>query len=247
MKIKFIVLALACMMLQGGTEAFAKKSQSNKPEKEQIKGNLPTGTQLVEVNDKDMSYQATDTAKMNKLYERFAAADTSLRMEQIRDIYYSFAYTDHYSPMAGRSIQGDSAKKAGDTGLALEFYEKALKKSPVCLSLIEDCFNMIYAKEGEKGHNWRKYAVQYTQLIFMIESTGDGKSTESAIKVNWVSDEYSVMKHLGVKRLVNQSMVQGENNICDKMDVIMSDGQTQTLYFDITTNMARMNEIMNKF
>jgi hypothetical protein len=69
--------------------------------------------------------------------------------------------------------------------------------------------------------------------IARIMAAANGQSPETAYKVNSVSDEYAILRALGL-RPVSQSLVT-KGKPYDVMEAEAADGKRQTLWFDISS------------
>ena len=70
------------------------------------------------------------------------------------------------------------------------------------------------------------------ERIAKIMASASGQSPETAYKVNSVSDEYAILRALGL-RPVSQSLVT-QGKPYDVIEAEAADGKKQTLWFDIS-------------
>ena len=198
----------------------------------------------LEVNYDSLKAFAEDENRYQAALKKFNDCDTTITIEDSRNLYYGFTYRTDYSTSADRCHEAEDMKKKGKMKKALKLTQNALKKSPVCMSLIEDCFYLQMAVDSTKKEELDKLKYQYNLLMVTVLQTGTGKDADNGIKLNWVGDEYAVLRFIRVNGLKKQSLVYGERTICDKMDVVI-DGKDLSIYFDITRYFEEMNKLFS--
>lgn len=190
----------------------------------------------------EMERLAKDKDKYNELLNRFLNTDTTLTVEEVRDIYFGFSYTDKYSVSGDICPDADEALRNNKTKEALQLYKKQLGKSPVCASLLLRVHSITRFLEGDDSQEAKLLFRRMKMISHMIYCTGDGTSMETAFKVNWVADEYFMLKTFGYKRLLGQSIAQGSSSVGDKLQVDI-DGKNYDFYFDLTRYFVKMNDM----
>lgn len=201
---------------------------------------------FIEVNNVEIKNNTTDS--LSYLYypillERFTSFDTTLTQDDYKHLYYGYVYTDMYNPYGEHELTdsffnlyyNQEYTKAIDVG------EKILKDDPVNTTII---FKMLVCNHVLENIEMKlNYVHQYYSLLSIIYNTGDGKSAETAFKVIKVSDEYEILKELGLKSN-GQALV----GFCDRLDIDQKSqkiekGQKKIkeLYFDVSLPFAYLN------
>ena len=80
--------------------------------------------------------------------------------------------------------------------------------------------------------NSKKYKTIQFGLLKSIVNNGDGKSCENGWSVIQISEEYFILKMLGVE--LNKQSIDNNGGICDRMEVVDENGETLTYYFEIS-------------
>lgn len=115
-------------------------------------------------------------------------------------------------------------------------YKKVIELTQSMLSLdYTSMFAHMYLQKtyGILGDtvNQRKYHDIEFGLLNSIIKSGDGKTCETGWHVTQIEEEYFILNVMGVT-LQMQSISQGGNNNCDKMDVKTEKGELKTYYFE---------------
>lgn len=188
-----------------------------------------TNAQKCSKIDYDAIYKETQNPQskfyIKKLLERYQNLDTTLTLEDYKHLYYGYTKTEYYSPMQVKSTELrkkvlekniDEAKKLADT---LD------KKNPVNLNLLySKSILAMYEKDREKGV---KYATLLQGLITTILSSGDAQSSETALVITAVEDEYFILMLL---QLNYQGVA--TTDCCDIFDIKTNSGETKKFYFN---------------
>ena len=93
--------------------------------------------------------------------------------------------------------------------------------------------------------NQKKYHDIEFGLLYSITKSGDGKTCETGWHVTQIEEEYFILNMIGAK-LQSQSISNGGNNICDKMEVKTEDGNLKTYYFEANKVFEKENEMLKK-
>ena len=116
--------------------------------------------------------------------------------------------------------------------------EKWLKKCPVDAK-VHLMRSDVLLKAGDfTGHFYHRLV--YYGLVTSIVTSGDGKTPKTAYKVVSVSEEYTVLNHIGAN-LKKQSLVE----TWDQMDVELR-GKDETIYFDASVVLEGERKSMGK-
>lgn len=172
----------------------------------------------------------------NALVERFATGDTTLTMDDIKRVYYG----SYYSPKYNYSNPSEELRKAFNAEQyqkALNLSKKELEESPAHIELLFDAWASAKQVDEEESY---LYQLRLSQILDMVLSTGDGKSSKTAIKILEVSDEYFILYGVMGVRLKQQAL----SGNCDIMTVYEDDpDETFDVYFDITLHMKKLNDL----
>lgn len=168
-----------------------------------------------------------------KLIYKFKFDPTSMSDDEVKNLYYgknfskyktSFFDTDYLD--FTKSFARGSMKKA------IFYGEKYLEKDPTnseVLTYMEIAFN----KKDRESKKHILYSLQAKTLLNCILKSGDGKTKETAIKVNSVGEEYLIANILGknIKGYKRSSIMQKDGVI---------DGFTKgndAIYFKVLENL----------
>ncbi|MDX9790198.1 MAG: DUF4919 domain-containing protein [Candidatus Kapabacteria bacterium] len=171
------------------------------------------------------------------LYERYANNDTSLSITDYRYLYYGHSLQAYFNP---NIIHTDDSVKAlrkltraenSDPVRVAQLAEFVLRLDPFSLEAIFSA-GVAYEVLGDSAKSGI-YIDRYFKIIKAILESGSGKTTDSALVVNSISDEYSVIYALGLKPL-SQGLIE-ENG--KNYDLIQVDEDNKlglkSVYFDV--------------
>lgn len=150
-----------------------------------------------------------------KLIYKFKFDPTSLSDEEVKNLYYgkkfskyktSFFDTD-YLDFTKNLSQGNLKK-------AIVFGEKYIGKDPTNPEVLA-YMEYAYSKKDKDAKNLVLYSLQAKVLINCILRSGDGKTKETAIKVNSVGEEYFIASILGknIRNYQRSSILQKDGTI----------------------------------
>ncbi|GAA5083040.1 hypothetical protein GCM10023210_01100 [Chryseobacterium ginsengisoli] len=97
---------------------------------------------------------------------------------------------------------------------------------------------------GDAANQKKYHDIEFGLLNSIIKS-GDGKSCETGWHVTQIEEEYFILSMMGAE-LQSQSISNGGNNICDKMEVKKDDGSLKTYYFEANKVFEKENEMLKK-
>lgn len=97
---------------------------------------------------------------------------------------------------------------------------------------------------GEEN-NYQKYHDIEFGLLNSIVKNGDGKTCETGWPVTQIEEEYFIIDMLGA-RLQQQSIAKGGNNICDRMEIKLKDGETRVLFFEANKVFEKEQELLKR-
>ena len=181
-----------------------------------------------------------ERGQYDALSARFAEADPTLTDEEIRKVYYGYAFTESYSPMSDYSTMVDALIKENKLGEAKDVAEGLLKKYPVSLWLLRQLF--IISMEQEE--DTESYQYRYVRLVNGILSTGNGRTVDKAIYVIDVDDEYEILNEvLDMESFDSQTLVEDGGSAFDRMDFTNSYEEALTIYFNVDLLFRKYNEL----
>lgn len=137
----------------------------------------------------------------------------------------------------------DSLKKAVHTNTQNKNYQEVLTLTQAMLSIdYTSMFAHKFLRQTYKilgdSTNARKYHNIEFGLLHSIIDKGNGKSYETAWPVTQVEEEYFILNMLGIN-FRSQTLVDTNGYICDKMEGIDENNQTQVFYFDVKKVFAK--------
>jgi len=139
------------------------------------------------------------------LFDRYLQCDTTLTLEDYRNLYFGFTLQEDYIPyqkendlsVEARTLLIRSGASVEDCSTALAKAQEALLDNPfdlLALSVIPICYSQM--GEDVNFHLWEQ---KLHGILNAIGSTGDGESIESAFHVINVEHEYEILNRLGLE------------------------------------------------
>lgn len=176
----------------------------------------------------------TDTYEI--LHGRYLENDTTLTLDDYLIIYYGQAFRDNYKPYKRHNLVLDLKKYMIDSDgnidyqKVLSFTHKILPEFPFNIDEIYSTY-LAYKKLGMLDSS-KIWYYKYDKLINTIISSGDGMTYETAFIVTKITDEYSLIRALGLESNM-QSLVSNENKYYDSISISENKYGIVTLLFDI--------------
>jgi len=175
-----------------------------------------------------------------KLLERYNNFDTTLTHQEFALIYYGFSFQDEY--LVNQPNERDLVRlwNNEEDEKLIEACKKILERNPVSLRAN---YYLSRAKHsiGLPESEWRPYLDRYWAFRKVIVYSGDGLSCETAFKVIYVEDQYTMMyDYFEIKKLYEQRLV----NLCDRH--LVEPGEYfrgNEIYFDISRRLLRTMEL----
>lgn len=186
---------------------------------------------------------AATPEKYAEVQARFEALDDNFTYEDAVMLYYGFVFQPGYkgsgdamsSPVM-KLIQQGKFQKAWDEGV------EYLKDNPVSLTTYEGI--LMAAIRLNKRAEAESYMIRMLAILDLINSTGDGKSANSAFKVLAVSDEYVFMRQL---LMINKVILQVYNDGCDIITIDEAENyEGNTIYFDVSIPFQNITKMLEK-
>jgi hypothetical protein len=167
-----------------------------------------------------------------RLLQRFNQFDTSLTVNDYRLLYYGFAFNAGYAPYQDNGTSEIMPLvKERKYDKALEVCDKVLSTNPV--SITTNSYKSFVLMNMAENDSSRRYAIRVRKLLNAILSSGDGLTCETAFKVIYVSDEYSLLRD------VFDAEPQGRRTTppCDRFNIDKTKTYpSKTIYFDYSAN-----------
>ena len=171
-------------------------------------------------------------AKYDALKAKVQGGDTNIDWREIR-LDAVVADVDGEFDWHQANTAGVAAFNAGD-------YEGALRKGQEIIQ--HNIANgdghflaMVSLKHLEKQDEAAKEKLIVDQIVKSIMSSGDGKTADTAWFTVSTSEEYFVIRILGLKPK-SQALVKNGPHSLDKMTVVGEDGKETTLWFNTDTD-----------
>ncbi len=204
------------------------------------------------VNMKEIKKVVTESSafKIDDLMRRYHAYDTTLNADDYFYLYYGYATTKEYNGYKSSELapklkklldQKEEDFSEKDFKKVIELSEKILLEVPFDidnLSYIVFAYNRLGRKD-----EIQPIVKQYKGIIEAIQSTGDGKTEETAFWVTNVDNEYTLLRWLDFEFGGQQSLT---SSYCDRLKVKKNDQDVEALYFNVTILFARMSEMFKE-
>ncbi|WP_223606482.1 DUF4919 domain-containing protein [Chryseobacterium sp. OSA05B] len=150
-----------------------------------------------------------------KLIYKFKFDPTSLTDEEVKNLYYGKNFSK-YKPHFFDTDYLDFTKNfaQGNLKKAIIYGEKYLEKDPTNSEVLT-YMEIAYRKKDKEAKNYYLYSLQSKTLLNCIMKNGDGKTKETAFKVNSVGEEYLIANILGknIKTFKRTSMMEKDGTI----------------------------------
>lgn len=139
------------------------------------------------------------------LMRRYMENDTTLTLEQYRNLYYGYSFQEDYVPYKGHKKQLLDArvrftKSKGDGNLAPEMIRIAkasLEDNPFDIPAI-NIIAVSYLQIGDTVQ-YNVWDIKQKGILDAILSSGDGNEPSSAFHVIDIEHEYEVLNRLGLQ------------------------------------------------
>jgi hypothetical protein len=181
------------------------------------------------------------------LMDRFAAADTTLTIEQRRHLYYGYTFQPEYDPY-GRSGYEDSLRpmwskdslNESDYRTILKFSDSLLKQDPFSL----EAMNMQLFANDMLNNNAAvtNLSQKAGMIVETLMSSGNGVSKETAFYVINTSHEYQLLNVFGFQFGGEQSLIEHY----DRLTLAENEQGVEALYFDVTPCLNHLNQMFDE-
>ncbi len=188
--------------------------------------------------------QETNDVSLRSFYpnliDRYNSFDSTLSLEDYRNLYYGFVFQNEYSAMADHR-KAEMANAMGDNKYAevIRICDEVLAKIPISLAAN---YYRAYAmmNSNENDLSYLKYARRYKGLAAAIISSGDGKGCKTGFKTIFVEDEYEIMFNFYEIDINTNRTFQYP---CDRFAVSPSGTYPYTeIFFDVTESLSSMKK-----
>lgn len=177
----------------------------------------------------------------NDIVQVFNSDDPFLDTDDIALVYYGHAFTPGYKP--GKDENEKLLKKYYNEDNYPKMYEtakKILSYSPANLDAL--FYAWISAKTiGKSEDEYLSYVNKHQNIINMIKSYGDGKSSKTAFRIVNPEDQKYVMYSLNIDSELSSEL--DTETLCNILIVKPSqEFQARRMYFDISLFLNNSNK-----
>ena len=174
---------------------------------------------------------AADGERYNALLTRFIAADTTLTVEEAALVYYGYydAPIERKTPSFTERVNALDSLKAGNYEAAYAMLSNLIENNPVAAQNIYKAY--ICAKQTDRAKEAKSLLFKSLLLARVIMASGNGKTLETALYVNEISDEYFFLYDIvKVPRIKGQQLKFHDGHSYDILTIEES-GKTVDIYF----------------
>lgn len=194
-----------------------------------------TAYSQVVLDDATIEYIVKNERKyFDEITEVYNNDDPMLRIDDIALIYYGQAFLPQYKP--GKDENEQTLKELHDAKKYVEAYNVAktiLAYNPVSLNALFSIY--IASKElGKSEEESLSYLKKYQGIIDMICHYGDGKSSETALRIITPDDQdYIIYGKLQIEDVISQTL--DTETLCNIVTVKPSEKfDGRYVYFDLS-------------
>jgi len=170
-----------------------------------------------------------------KLMVRYRNCDTTLSIEEYRELYFGYTFQSDYQPYwvskqteKLRPIYAKSNLTPADCDAIIEYASLSVEDFPFNLREL----NALGYAYHLKGIDSEAVKCNYksSRILSAILSTGDGKTCESAWQVVSIAHEYDVLNYFHLRE-TRQGLSLGGH--CDILNVDTNTNAVDSVYFDV--------------
>lgn len=184
-----------------------------------------------------------------KLLKRFAAADTSLTIEELHCLYYGYALQPNYNAYlhpdemekALELLNKDDVSKR-EAKKALKLLNKAIDESPTHVPLYAYRHYANVLLYGQTSKQAADDAFRYMALLTVMSASGTGSDYDNAFHVVVVNHSYLLMGYYGFNPL-QQSLSANDGHSYDIFTLDENEYGIETMYFDVTTCLNSLSKL----
>lgn len=193
------------------------------------------------------TYQIPDYDKIQKigqkkydaLLQRFLEMDSTLSLTDLQTVYFGSAFYGYIPKRLDTNAMDSIYTEQGDSA-TIAFLDNHLLHSPLDMRALAYRFNLTNLETDlEIATNclWR-----LESLLVAICSTGDAESSETAMHVVRVADEYTIIDYVLQVQIEQQTLT---TSMCDMFDAITKSGRKIQIYFDVQLVLALESEMFS--
>lgn len=174
---------------------------------------------------------AADGERYNALLARFIAADTTLTVEEAALVYYGYydAPIERKAPSITERFNALDLVKAGKYEAAYTMLAKLIDNNPVAAQDIYKAY--LCAKSTGRTEEAKRLLHKSLLLARVIMASGDGKTLDTALCVNEISDEYFFLYDIvKAPRIKSQRLEIHDGHKYDILTIEVN-GKTSDIYF----------------
>lgn len=150
-----------------------------------------------------------------KLIYKFKFDPTSMSDEEVKNLYYGKNFSKYKTSFFDTDYLDFTQNFAkGNLKKAIISGDKYLEKDPTNSEVLT-YMEIAYRKKDKESKNYALYSLQSKTLLNCIMKNGDGKTKETAFKVNSVGEEYLIAGILGknIRTFKRTSILQKDGTI----------------------------------
>lgn len=170
----------------------------------------------------------------NDIMQIYRNDDPMIRIDDIALVYYGHAFTEAYNP--GNNENEKAIKELYEQGKYEEAYNtavKVLETNPVSLNALFYAWRTAESTGKDKSIS-QPYVKKYLGIIGMIMQYGDGKRTDTALKVICPDDQDHVL-YSGLKLTQEYSRQLDTETLCNIISVEPTEEyKSRRVYFDLS-------------
>ena len=174
---------------------------------------------------------AADGERYNELLTRFVAGDTTLTVEEAALVYYGYydAPIERKVPSFTERMNALDSVKAGKYEAAYTMLSKLIEYNPVAAQNISRAY--LCAKRTGRTEEAKCLLNKSLLLARAIMASGDGKTFETALCVNEISDEYFFLYDIVKVPLIKSQRLEIRDGHKYDILTIEENGKTHDIYF----------------
>jgi hypothetical protein len=173
-----------------------------------------------------------------KIFERYKNHDTTLTDEDFHYLYYGYTTEENYNPDFHHDSLDTFLELVSKEDIPNHDFKRIVNLSNIIIK--SDPFNIRVLKWISyiyhiKGNDKSAFEIGFNNsgIINCILNSGDGASEKTSIYVNRISDEYEIMKFIGLK-FKGQSLIQYKDQDIDVHNLENNEYNLKNFYFNVT-------------
>ena len=179
------------------------------------------------------------------LLNRIKQRDTTLSEKEYTYLYYGQVFQDNYKPYAAGLTTSGLGKKyqKGKFKTVMKESREILNSDPLNLLAME--YMIGAASQWNKEDTVKMYSAMYSGIVAAIMKSGNGRTLEDPLVIARVSDEYSVLRYLGLSS-TGQALMSNDQGMVDRQSIakkqpkVKGQKKYKEIYFNITMPFGSM-------